>query len=190
MNKIYTSPNQGFIALMILGLLGACIVVAVGLPTWMHFASKLDALQSAKERLERWQGIAASGPQVEQAAEIAANNRTLRDGAISVSSDGQADARLQALLRRTLESANMEVRTLQLTSLEEGSPLRVATVRAVAVGSAEQINNAIEALERTRPRLFVEEAIIKQTGSNRRSGSASTMPLEMRLEARAFILGE
>lgn len=185
-------PRQQMIAAGLLA--GALAVAAFGIaaPLMDVHASKKEAIRKGEAELARWRGIAASGEVMQAASTDPATNVRTSALALPASTDAQAAASVQAIVRRMLGDAGADLKSVQPLDSRMSGDLREAGVRVVALATQRQLDDTLFALDHSNPRLFVREANFQlASGGTSRVGDKAQEPvLQVRLDVYAYALPE
>lgn len=191
--NLYTLPRsrQRMIAA---GLLAALLAVAgfgAAAPLSDIVTGKQEAIRKGEAELARWRGIAASAETMRNASNDPSANVRASAIALPASTDAQAAASVQAMVRRILGSAGADLKSVQPLDTRRTGSLREAGVRIVAVATQRQLNDTLFALDHANPRLFIREANIQLASSGSRVAGEETAPmLQVRLDVYAYALSE
>jgi hypothetical protein len=177
--KMHALPRQSRRAIAV-GLLLAALAAVAALVWWLlvSFVLDLDAKSaSVEKRVNSLTSMAGSMSHFR-----AAWARLERDPRFAVdmyapSSDAQASAAVQSAVQRVFTRAGAQVRSVQtLDVVQEGAVRRVG-VRLAVIGTSNQINRALEALQATRPVMIVAGGNIQTMGDSRRPVDDPQAPL-------------
>ncbi|MEQ9315582.1 MAG: type II secretion system protein GspM [Henriciella sp.] len=179
--------NQRLLAMsLFLHVLAAAFFLVVQ-PVANAFTTQQDRIETAQTNLIKWQGVIASESEIVAAAAVINRDPRLERGTLLASSDTQAAAGLQSLVRKALINAGTDVRSSQILPAGENGDMRMVGVRVVYMANSEQLEHAIMAIENSMPFLFVREADIQISASSRRAISADEAPeLQVRMDIFAF----
>lgn len=177
------------------GLLVAALVVAgvaIGAPVASMVDEKRDAIRKGDADLARWRGIAASAEVMEAASNDPSANVRASALALPASTDAQAAASVQAMVRRTLANAGADLKSIQPLDARGAGLLREAGVRVVAVATQRQLDDTLFAIDNSNPRLFVRDANFQLASGGARTGSDRVQEpmLQIRLDVYAYALPE
>lgn len=191
--NLYTLPagRQKLIAVALLVLAVAGAGYGAAMPVIDLINDKQEAIRRGEAELARWRGIAASADVMQAAADDPSANVRTNAIALPASTDAQAAASVQAMVRRILGNAGADLKSVQPLDTRQNGTLREAGVRIVAVATQAQLDDALFALDHANPRLFIREANIQLgTTSARTPGEAGTPVLQVRLDVFAYALSE
>ncbi|MGB3625470.1 MAG: type II secretion system protein GspM [Henriciella sp.] len=156
-------------------------------PVANAFSTQQTRIDKAQSNLVKWQGVIASESDIVAAAAVINRDERLERGTLRASSDTQAAAGLQSLVRKALLNAGADVRSSQILPADEAGEMRMVGVRVVYMANSEQLERAIMSVENSMPYLFVREADIQISASSRRATSAGEAPeLQVRMDIFAF----
>jgi len=177
------------------GLLVAALVVAgvaIGAPVAGMVDEKRDAIRKGEADLARWRGIAASAEVMEAASNDPSANIRAAALALPASTDAQAAASVQAMVRRTLANAGADLKSIQPLDARGAGLLREAGVRVVAVATQRQLDETLFAIDNSNPRLFVRDANFQLASGGARTSSDRVQEpmLQIRLDVYAYALPE
>lgn len=177
------------------GLLVAALIaagVAIGAPVASMVDEKRDAIRKGEADLARWRGIAASAEVMEAASNDPSANVRATALALPASTDAQAAASVQAMVRRTLANAGADLKSIQPLDARGAGLLREAGVRVVAVATQRQLDETLFAIDNSNPRLFVRDANFQLASGGARAGSEQVQEpmLQIRLDVYAYALPE
>ncbi len=140
------------------GLLVAVVVVlvaVVALPVWMLHRHYDNALADSAGRLERYNRIAATRPEVAKQLEAMRGKDTrkffLRSGAPALSA-----AEAQEALRGLVEGSGGRLITVQAPVVKEEGRYRQITVNMQLTGNMQAVRKILNAIETNVPYLFIE----------------------------------
>ena len=175
---------------LLLGVL-AIAGVAVAIPVADMVAGKREEIRKGEADLAKWRGIAASSDIMQGASNdrVAALRATTL--ALPASTDAQAAASVQAIVRRILADAGADLKSIQPLDAKRAGDLREAGVRVIAMATQRELDDALFALDHSNPRLFLREANFQlSSGSSRTPGEAQAPVLQIRLDVFAYALLE
>ena len=174
-------PRQRLIAVGLLVAALAALGLGVAAPVSDIVTGKQEAIRKSEAELARWQGIAASADTMRAAIDDPSANVRASAIALPPSTDAQAAASVQAMVRRILGNAGADLKSVQPLDTRRTGNLREAGVRIVAVATQKQFDDALFALDHANPRLFVREANIQLASSGSRvAGEESAAMLQVR----------
>lgn len=162
------------------GLLIAVLAATAAIVWWLlaSFVFDLDSrVASVEKRVDTLSAMAGSTSQLR-----AAWARLERDPRFAIdmhapASDAQSSAQVQASAQRVFARAGAQVRSVQtLDVVQEGAVRRVG-VRLAVIGTSNQINRALEAINAARPVLMVAGGNIQTMGDSRRPVDDPQAPL-------------
>lgn len=177
------------------GILVAALAVtglAIAAPVASMVGEKRDAIRKGEADLARWRGIAASAEIMEAASNDPSANVRASAVALPASTDAQAAASVQAMVRRILANAGAELKSIQPLDARGAGLLREAGVRVVAVATQRQLDDTLFAIDNSNPRLFVRDANFQLASGSARNGSdpVEEPVLQIRLDVYAYALPE
>lgn len=176
------------------GLLAAALViagVAVAAPVAGMVNAKQEAIRKGEAELAKWRGIAASGEIMQAASTDPSANVRASALALPASTDAQAAASVQAIVRRMLGDAGADLKSIQPLDSRNTGNLREAGVRVIALATQRQLDDTLFALDHSNPRLFVREANFQVASSGGGLGGPPEAPvLQVRLDVYAYALPE
>lgn len=191
--NLYSLPRQRQ-QLIAAGLLAAALAIAgiaVAAPVADMIAKKQGDIRKGEADLAKWRGIAASAEVMKAAStDPAANLRTIAL-ALPASTDAQAAASVQAMVRRMLGDAGADLKSIQPLDARGAGSLREAGVRVIALATQRQLDDTLFALDNSNPRLFIREANFQLASGSGRDGESREAPvLQIRLDVFAYALPE
>lgn len=191
--NLYSLPRQRQ-QLIAAGLLAAALAIAsiaVAAPVADMIAKKQGDIRKGEADLAKWRGIAASAEVMKAAStDPAANLRTVAL-ALPASTDAQAAASVQAMVRRMLGDAGADLKSIQPLDARGAGSLREAGVRVIALATQRQLDDTLFALDNSNPRLFIREANFQLASGSGRDGESREAPvLQIRLDVFAYALPE
>ncbi len=140
------------------GLLVAIVVLVVAviaLPVWLLHRHYDNALADSAGRLERYNRIAATRPEVAKQLEAMRGKDTrkffLRSGAPALSA-----AEAQEALRGLVEGSGGRLITVQAPVVKEEGRYRQITVNMQLTGNMQAVRKILNAIETNVPYLFIE----------------------------------
>lgn len=188
MNVYALSPARQ--RLLATGLFLAALVALFFLivqPVANAFSTQQTRIEKAEANLIKWQGVIASESDIIAAAAVINRDPRLERGTLRASSDTQAAAGLQSLVRKALINAGTDVRSSQILPADTAGDMRMVGVRVVYMANTEQLERAIMAVENSSPFLFMREADMQISAGSRRPGSEDEAPeLQVRMDIFAF----
>jgi general secretion pathway protein M len=192
--NFYSLPRtrQRQIAAGILVAALALTGLAIAAPVASMVGEKRNAIRKGEADLARWRGIAASAEIMEAASNDPSANVRASAVALPASTDAQAAASVQAMVRRILANAGAELKSIQPLDARGAGLLREAGVRVVAVATQRQLDDTLFAIDNSNPRLFVRDANFQLASGSARNGSdpVEEPVLQIRLDVYAYALPE
>ena len=176
-------------------LLAGALLIGTLLVAWFllvqpvanAFSTQQTRIEKAEADLAKWQGVIASESEIIAAASVINRDPRLEKGTLRASSDTQAAAGLQSLVRKALINAGTDVRSSQIMQADDAGKMRMVGVRVVFMADSEQLERAITAIDNSTPYLFVREADIQLSASSRRPTNTNEAPeLQVRMNIYAF----
>jgi hypothetical protein len=191
--NLYSLPRQRQ-QLIAAGLLAGAIAIAglaVAAPVADMITTKQEDIRKGEADLAKWRGIAASADVMKAAStDPVANVRTIAL-ALPASTDAQAAASVQAMVRRMLGDAGADLKSIQPLDARGAGSLREAGVRVIALATQRQLDDTLFALDNSNPRLFIREANFQLASGSSRDGESREAPvLQVRLDVYAYALPE
>lgn len=191
--NLYALPQdrQRLIAVGFLAAALSVLAFGIAAPVADIITGKQEAIRKSEAELARWQGIAASADIMRGAIDDPSAAVRANAIALPASTDAQAAASVQAMVRRILDNAGADLKSVQPLDTRRTGNLREAGVRIVAVASQRQLDDTLFALDHANPRLFVREANIQLASSGSRVAGEEAAPmLQLRLDVYAYALSE
>ncbi|MFN4226408.1 MAG: type II secretion system protein GspM [Hyphomonas sp.] len=191
--NVYTLPlaRQRLLATGILAAVLAIAGFGIAAPLADMVNVKREAIRKGEAELARWRGIAASAEVMRNATNDPSANVRASAIALPASTDAQAAASVQAMVRRILGDAGADLKSVQPLDPRRTGSLREAGVRIVAVATQRQLDDTLFALDHANPRLFIREANIQLASSGSGLAGEKTAPmLQVRLDVYAYALSE
>lgn len=191
--NVYTLPlaRQRLLATGILAAFLAIAGFGIATPLADMVNVKREAIRKGEAELARWRGIAASAEVMRNATNDPSANVRASAIALPASTDAQAAASVQAMVRRILGDAGADLKSVQPLDPRRTGSLREAGVRIVAVATQRQLDDTLFALDHANPRLFIREANIQLASSGSGLAGEKTAPmLQVRLDVYAYALSE
>ena len=149
-----------------------------------QFARKQELISN----IEKWSSIANSMQTVEQNYATAQTANLTFSATLKAQSDTQAASKVQALVRRSLQRAGVDIRSMEPLELKETSRLSSTGVQVSFSTPAANLNVALRELERPPPRMEIDQIVIRQAAGNRRAQpSGREVLLEVKADAIAYI---
>ncbi|WP_300392666.1 type II secretion system protein GspM [Henriciella sp.] len=183
--------NQRLLALVLFVFALACAFLLIAQPVASAFTAQTTRIDRAEADLVRWQGVIASETEIAAAAASLRRDPRLERGTIQASSDTQAAAGLQSLVRKALINAGADVRSSQILPADVSGELGMVGVRAVVLADSEQFERALTAIENSKPVMIVREADIQLSAGSRRITNNNEAPkLQIRLDIYSFVRSE
>lgn len=138
------------------------VIAVIALPTWLLHQRYDQALEDRYSRLERYQRIAASRPEVARQLE-AMRSHDPRRFFVRSGAPALAAAEVQEVVRSVIESAGGRLITMQtLTAREEGRYREIA-VSVQVTANVFALRQVLHALETHTPYLFIENLMVRTT---------------------------
>lgn len=191
--NIYSLPRQRqqLVAAALLAGAVAIAGLAVAAPAADMIATRQEEIRKGDADLAKWRGIAASADVMQAASSDPAANVRAISLALPASTDTQAAASVQAMVRRMLGDAGADLKSIQPLDSRGAGSLREAGVRVIALATQGQLDDTLFALDHSNPRLFVREANFQlASGSSRDSETREAPILQIRLDVYAYALPE
>lgn len=177
--KMHALPRQSRRAIAV-GLLVAAVAAVAALVWWLlvSFVLDLDAkATSIEKRVNSLTSMAGSMSHLRAAWARLERDPRLAIDMYAPGSGAQSSAAVQSTVQRVFVRAGAQVRSVQtLDVVQEGAVRRVG-VRLAVIGTSNQINRALEALNATRPVLIVAGGNIQTMGDSRRPVDDPGAPL-------------
>ena len=141
-----------------LGILAAIVIVviaAIALPVWLLHRHYDGALADLSSRLERYNRIAATRPEIAKQLEAMRGKETrkffLRSGAPALSA-----AEAQEMLRALVEGSGGRLITMQAPVSKEEGRYRQITVNMQLTANTPAVRKILNAIETSVPYLFID----------------------------------
>jgi len=153
------SRCQLLLSLMILLPLGVISLIAV---SWLTEIQTLDdQIQTDLERLQRYRGIAATLPALQQALEQERSNDAFKAFYFDADTPALAGAQLQTQVQEMVRTAGARPISTQILPTDaQDDPPRVS-VRIQLQGTIEQLFQLLYQVESARPFLLIEQMSIR-----------------------------
>ena len=183
------NPQQSRRAAVLLLL--AAIVAIVGviaLPFWMLHRHYDVALADSSERLERYNRIAATRPEIAKQLEAMRGKETrkffLRSGAPALSA-----AEAQEMLRSLVEGGGGRLITMQAPVSKEEGRYRNITVNMQLTANMQAVRKILNAIETSVPYLFIDNLkVTSQVPGNFRPQPGAEPEVFVQLDVTGFAL--
>ena len=183
------NPRQSRRAAVLLLL--AAIVAIVGviaLPFWMLHRHYDVALADSSERLERYNRIAATRPEIAKQLEAMRGKETrkffLRSGAPALSA-----AEAQEMLRSLVEGGGGRLITMQAPVSKEEGRYRNITVNMQLTANMQAVRKILNAIETSVPYLFIDNLkVTSQVPGNFRPQPGAEPEVFVQLDVTGFAL--
>jgi hypothetical protein len=191
--NLYSLPRQRqtLIAGALLAATVALTGVAIAMPLADTIAEKREEIRKGEADLAKWRGIAASAEVMQGASNDRVASLRATTLALPPSTDAQAAASVQAIVRRILADAGADLKSVQPLDAKRAGDLREAGVRVIAIATQRQLDDTLFALDHSNPRLFIREANFQLSSGSSRMGSEAQAPiLQVRLDVFAYALPE
>lgn len=190
--SLYSLPRQRQQLVAAALLLAALLVagLAVAAPVAGMVTTKQEEIRKGEADLARWRGIAASEGIMQAASADPAINVRAAALALPPSTDAQAAASVQAMVRRMLGDAGADLKSIQPLDSRGAGNLREAGVRVIALATQKQLDDTLFALDHSNPRLFVREANFQLASGAGADGTRQAPVLQVRLDVYAYALPE
>ncbi|MDG1827199.1 MAG: type II secretion system protein GspM [Henriciella sp.] len=184
--KLKLNPVQK--AWTLLGASAALIIIVCAIMLFESGKMQSQKQQELISNIEKWASIANASQTVDQNYSAAQTANLTFSATLAAESDTQAASRVQALVRRSLKSAGVEVRRIQPLELNDTGRLSSIGVEVAFNIPANRLNDALRELESTTPRLELDQILIRQASGNRRTqASDESTVLEIKATVRAYI---
>ena len=183
------SPQQSRRAA--LSLLAAAVILAmavIALPVWLLHRHYDDALAESSNRLERYNRIAATRPEVAKQLEAMRGKETrkffLRSGAPALSA-----AEAQETLRSLVEGSGGRLITMQAPVSKEEGRYRQITVNMQLTANMQAVRKILNAIETSVPYLFIENLkVTSQVPGNFRPQPGAEPEVFVQLDVAGYAL--
>ena len=184
--KLKLNPVQK--AWTLLGASAALIIIVCAIMLFESGKMHSQKQQELISNIEKWASIANASQTVDQNYSAAQTANLTFSATLTAQSDTQAASQVQALVRRSLKRAGVEVRRIQPLELDDTERLPSIGVQVAFNIPATRLNDALRELESTTPRLEIDEIIIRQASGNRRTqASDASIILEVKATIIAYI---
>lgn len=183
-------PRQQMVAgaLLVAAVLAAGLVIAA--PVAGMVSARQESIRKGEAELARWRGIAASADIMAAASGDPAANVRAAALALPPSTDAQAAASVQAMVRRMLGDAGADLKSIQPLDSRGAGALREAGVRVITLATQKQLDDTLFALDNANPRLFVREANFQLASTSGLERDRQAPVLQVRLDVYAYALPE
>lgn len=159
--------------------LAALVVVAGAWRLWSSYRGTQDVRAGVEARHARLEGLLQASEALQRASEDA--DFRLGRFAYPASLDkARVEADFQQRVRKAFEGAGMTVRGSQVTKGKTNKGFEEMVVNVTAQGPIEALQAALIALQRERPRMFVETATVSPDRT-RRPGVPQGAPLSVQI---------
>lgn len=181
------APDHGRrLALALLVLVVLLVVAAVALPTWLMHRRYDVALTDYRDKLERYQRIAATRPELARQLEALRGKDTkkffLRSGTTAISA-----AEAQEALRGIVEQNGGKLITVQAPTSRDDGRYRQITVTVQLTANILALRRILNALESNTPYLFVDNLLVRtQVQSNFRPGPGQEPEMFVTFDVTGF----
>lgn len=181
------APDHGRrLALALLALVVLLVVAAVALPTWLMHRRYDVALTDYRDKLERYQRIAATRPELARQLEALRGKDTrkffLRSGTTAISA-----AEAQEALRGIVEQNGGKLITVQAPTSRDDGRYRQITVTVQLTANILALRRILNALESNTPYLFVDNLLVRtQVQSNFRPGPGQEPEMFVTFDVTGF----
>ena len=186
MASIPTPSHSRRLALALLALVVLLVVAAVALPTWLLHRRYDVALTDYRDKLERYQRIAATRPELARQLEALRGKDTkkffLRTGTTAISA-----AEAQEALRGIVEQNGGKLITVQAPTSRDDGRYRQITVTVQLTANVLALRRILNALESNTPYLFVDNLLVRtQVQSNFRPGPGQEPEMFVTFDVTGF----
>lgn len=179
--------RQQLLAACLAALAGTCLVATLGLPLSSMIQKQKQEIARAEADLAKWEGIIASREAMESVSASLNSDASAHSSIFQASSESQATSGLLSLVRKALQDAGADVKSLQPLQTHTSDGFQEVGVRVTAMASHDQFQDAITRLNAARPSLFVSGAQVQLSSSSRRQAGRPTAPiLQIRLDVGAY----
>jgi hypothetical protein len=189
--SIHLSPsNKGDVvkAWAILGGLTA-LLGSLSVGVVLHHGSQTkNDLARLEAELVKWTAIERSAERVSDNLAAASLGGLRHVTTFYAESETQAGSRVQTLIRRSLERAGLELKSLEALDPVTHDAMKSIGVNVVFVAPVDDLNTALRELGSTTPRLTIDKVNIRQVSGNRRATRQSDQrQLEVRADIYAYM---
>ena len=180
-----TSPRQAFLAMALLLTAVLTVIFGAAVPLVSGYRHNLDRIAELESRVERLRAVAASRDNIK--ADIAKIKRQMRANETAFfpsKPPSVASAELQRKIKSLSESRGATLISSQPLNVDESERYPKLTTKINFNGSLSALQQILFELERSRPKLFIDEILIlrRATGStirqrryrSRNSGPSTT----------------
>jgi len=168
--------------------LAALVLIIGSTLTWLvlHKGATTKAnLAQLEADLIKWTSIERSADLVSENLETASQSGLRHVATLYAESETQAGSRVQTLIRRALERAGLEVKSLQALDPVGHEAVKSIGVKVVFVAPVDDLNIALRELGNTTPRLTIDKVNIRQVSGNRRA-AARNAPRQLEINADIY----
>lgn len=164
------------------------VIVAIALPFWMLHRHYDVALADSTDRLERYNRIAATRPEVARQLEAMrgkdARRFFLRSGAPALSA-----AEAQEMLRSLVEGGGGRLITMQAPVSKEEGRYRQITVNMQLTANMQAVRKILNAIETSVPYLFIDSLkVTSQVPGNFRPQPGAEPEVFLQLDVAGYAL--
>ena len=183
------NPQQGRRAALGLAAAAAILAMAViALPVWLLHRHYDSALAESSNRLERYNRIAATRPEIAKQLEAMRGKETrkffLRSGAPALSA-----AEAQETLRALVEGSGGRLITMQAPVSKEEARYRQITVNMQLTANMQALRKILNAIETSVPYLFIDSLkVTSQVPGNFRPQAGAEPEVFVQMDVAGYAL--
>lgn len=160
----------------------AVVVAAIGLRAWQSWVGTHTLRENIETRYARLAGLLESAETLQRSVE----DSEFRLGRFAYAADvdkARTEAELQQLVRRAFETAGMTVSGSQVVKGKSYKGYEEMQVSINASGSIEAVQAALLALQRERPRLFVDTFTMGNERARRGAQTTGALSVQATISA-------
>ncbi len=172
------------------------LLAGIGLPWWQRMQALEEQIDSRKDRIQRYQNLIASLPQLRAILKQERSNQQFKTFYYRAQTAALAGAQLQRTLQKMVSDTGARlINTQFLPAQKEEQPPRVH-IRTQIQGDTQALRNLLLAIENAKPFLFIDQMSVRssarrvaqrRTARNRRT--AKKPKLQWQLTIRLDLFG-
>lgn len=177
------------LAVMLVLLILAAVWRLAIQPVWGAWRDDSEAIQSTREAIARFKGVARSRDALLRSLEVVRSNPALQGALMSASTPTLAAAQLQQQLKATVETAGGSMVSSQVLDGQPDGTFVKVRVNVRMTLSVAQLQQVLYEIESQRPVLMVDELLILSRSRSNRSSRRKKVQVKTNLDVRAQLAG-
>lgn len=172
-------------------LLGIVVVFVVGtvVPVRMLHRHYDEALEQARDKLERYRRVIATRPELQRRAEQFKTDRDAKAYYLKSDNPALAAAEIQALAKSVIDSSSGKLTSMQVLAPKDEANYRQIAVNVQFNGTIPAIRTILFKLENSQPYLFVDNLVIRSLmGGAQRSPTAADPEMMVQFDLSGYMV--